>query len=1072
MKKRIILIILLFAIFYIQIKAQNNAVYPKISDKISSNNEKLNLNTGAVSFSVPIWDAEQYGLHIPVSVSYNSNGIKANQPESLLGSWSLNIGGSVSVEQRGLYDRKNSGDSKLGSGFYYSGNLVNTLPLNLEFVLNSVHKNNDKFSDTEPDIFYYNFPGASGKFLFNNNGELVNLTDKSINISYNDKQTGIITDDEITIINNNGIKYYFECTGYTLDAEDEENVKSSPFFSLYKVEDLNTDNFIEITFRSDTVFNSGYLYKAKYVDDCESSTIYTSNHTSHYYIHQTLVEKIETNTSITEFTYPAQNDNLIITVSLKTDNEFKPYLRYRFRKKYFGNINNLEKIIIEYNTNYNSDNSDSIWESKDKGYKFEYRGGSGGIDFWGYDNGKNNDIDSPESYTSSAVYVKQLKKITFPKGNSLNYEFELNRFSGFDYPSGAGLRVSRITEKDEHNKVTSVTDYDYTEGKLTTPPIYSTSYVYTAHSGDNSVHFGHLTTTTSSPFMLGESYVNYSEVTEYIGGKDNNTGYGKNGKIKYTFNNENSKVFDNYTEVNDIKELFGDIGVFNYPTGYNVYKIAADIPDSRGVYASFEYNFPYKLYVDKADINGLLKEKQVFDNLDKKISETEYQYNITDKTACTGLKVFDYLPVTNCYFINVDNETFYHGITFYKLYEYKIKLNKVTERIFDKNDETKINESSTSYNYSEDSNGDLIIESPVKEETRLSNGDSVSINYYYPHNYSGQSSVLNAMSARNIKTKLIKTETFKNNELISGQNTVYRFKQVGNKQVIVPDYSQISEEGEYKTVNWFDKYDNKLRLLESHGIDSIHNSVIYNTLGAPIATVVNAGSDEIFYTNFEENGNSSLFARTGKKSFNGNFEFTLPDKPGTYNLSYWKYVNQAWKYTETEISNPGNGSSYTITDEGFIDDVSVLPTDALMTSKTSVPGIGVTSVTDANGISVFSEYDKFNRLSKIYNQDKNIIKKYEYNEANLDDLFLILTYSTEVIDGTLFLRVNTTVSGGSGAYSYSWNVEHHNKYPIVPGHDDFLKFPIQANVLYNITCTVTDASGNNITKSLNVNIKE
>ncbi len=1082
MKKNIILIILLSAVFCVQTKAQDGTVFPEISDKIRSNNEKLNLNTGAVNLSVPIWDAEQYGLHIPVSVSFNGNGIKANDTKKLLGTWSLNVGGSISVEQRGLYDREDEGDALLGSGFYYSGNLVDDIPLSLQFALNSVHKRNDKYSDTEPDIFYYNFPGASGKFVYNNSGELINLTDKSLKIFYDKKENGI-TDDEIYITGNNGIKYYFKCTGYT---EDSEGVKSSPVFSLYKTEDLNSDNFIEIRFQeSETVFDANYSYKAKYIDNCESSVTFYSDETSHYQIHQTCVKTIETTTEKLDFILHEADSNwdgeLNIMISLKKDNTFKPYMRYRFIKSNFFGKNALSRIVAEYNINFNSDSSEIIWKSKDEGYKFQYQGGMGGVDFWGYNNGKTNDINSIETYEPSKGGIMQLNKIIFPKGNSTEYEFELNKFSPefeFPYSAGAGLRVRKITEKDEHEKIVSVTEYGYADddfgsfsGKLTTPPVYNISYTATVKMSDNSVHYGNLTTISSSPFMLGASYVNYSGVIEYIGGKGK-TGNGVNGRIEYTFKNESSTIFNNYSEEPDIKELFGDNGVFINPTGYNVYKKAADIEGFSGMYVSFEYKFPYKLYVDKADINGLLEKKTVFNNLNKKISETEYLYDITENPICTGFRVFDYLPVFDCYFINADNETYYHGITFYKLFEHKIKLNKITSRIFDKDDETKVNETYTTFDYSEDAGGNLIIDLPVKEETVQSNGDTVSILNYYPHNYTEQSTITNLMKSRHIKTELIKTETYKNNELLAGQNTVYRLKPAGTGQIIVPDYLQTFEDGNYITVKWFDKYTDKGNLIESHGIDGIPGSVILGyDENLTKASVVNAHYNDVFYTSFEEDTGEHIIegdACTGNKSYDGAFHLDAPAHNQTYILSYLKKNTTGWEYVEREL--PYNPDGYTV-DDGQIDELRLYPINAYMTTKTYDASYKLTSETDANGISSYYEYDNFGRLIKIYDQDRKLIKQNQYHTADLSKLFLNpLTYTTEVVNGKTTVTVKAFVIGGSSPYSYNWDINPPS--PVFPHNFDYVKFLTQPNVTYTVTCTVTDANNDSVSKTISFKIQE
>ena len=76
-----------------------------------------------------------------------------------------------------------------------------------------------------------------------------------------------------------------------------------------------------------------------------------------------------------------------------------------------------------------------------------------------------------------------------------------------------------------------------------------------------------------------------------------------------------------------------------------------------------------------------------------------------------------------------------------------------------------------------------------------------------------------------------------------------------------------------------------------------------------------------------------------------------------------------------------NASTLTISGSGNIDELRLYPKDALMTTYTYNPLIGMTSQCDANNRITYYEYDVFNRLALVRDQDNNILKKICYNYA-------------------------------------------------------------------------------------------
>ena len=89
------------------------------------------------------------------------------------------------------------------------------------------------------------------------------------------------------------------------------------------------------------------------------------------------------------------------------------------------------------------------------------------------------------------------------------------------------------------------------------------------------------------------------------------------------------------------------------------------------------------------------------------------------------------------------------------------------------------------------------------------------------------------------------------------------------------------------------------------------------------------------------------------------------------------------RVTQGSIANPTG--SVTIDAPGqriAVDDVRLSPVGALMTTYTHAPGIGLTSTSDANNRPVYYEYDGLNRLWVMRDQDRNIVKHYQYHYKN------------------------------------------------------------------------------------------
>ena len=230
--------------------------------------------------------------------------------------------------------------------------------------------------------------------------------------------------------------------------------------------------------------------------------------------------------------------------------------------------------------------------------------------------------------------------------------------------------------------------------------------------------------------------------------------------------------------------------------------------------------------------------------------------------------------------------------------------------------------------------------------------------------------------------------------------------------------SATTVDSRYKPQVFFDSYDADGNVLQQHKTNDENHSYIwgYNNV-MPIAEAINASQTDIAHTSFEADGTASFNAfsgsitpvitdatntnmpPTGNKYYNLTPSYTL-SKPVTsgkvYIISYWsknlttpytvtggtgtyktgRTLNNLWKYFEHKIT--ASSTTLTITGTGAIDEVRIYPDGAQMTTYTYEPLIGITSQCDINNRIIYYEYDGFNRLKLIRDQDKNILKRLDY----------------------------------------------------------------------------------------------
>ena len=141
---------------------------------------------------------------------------------------------------------------------------------------------------------------------------------------------------------------------------------------------------------------------------------------------------------------------------------------------------------------------------------------------------------------------------------------------------------------------------------------------------------------------------------------------------------------------------------------------------------------------------------------------------------------------------------------------------------------------------------------------------------------------------------------------------------------------------------------------------------------------------EVFHTSFEEGdeGIETATAKTGSRVLSGMYSINLRNFiPGSYLLSYWESSDNgaSWQRVQQMLEVTEASTSYELSAAGkIIDELRIQPIGSEMTTYTHLPGIGMTSQTDPNGHTVYYEYDALGRLSAIRDNERRLLKSYQY----------------------------------------------------------------------------------------------
>ncbi len=435
----------------------------------------VSLHTGTPNISIPIVNITEQEINIPVSLNYHASGIKVNEIASRVGlGWTLNAGGMITRSVRGIADDD-------PQGFINTTNTVSNY-----FTLSSSEKNllfqnaTEGHQDYESDVYYFNYPGASGKFFFDQNGGVYSHPKNDLIINYTKDNSNKIVGWEITT--EKGLIYTFGTISGTSDtvletkqsrirAQNQNLPLAINFYTsgwyLTQIKD-HKGNSIRFNYAKGTneIEYWNILEQKKYIQaslngDCTTPGVSITFSEDRYF--PAYLISIVTPKGSIHFDYAIsrvdlKNDKALSKIELKdTNNHIVD--RYLFEYGYFttsawehfGNYGDLDqrtkklylqKIKQQKGNTINQEHEFTYYQEHPFPERFSFD-----RDFWDYSNGVDNQYLYPEfAYTTNAgpVHVDGgdrtvdeshaqtllLKEIEYPTKGKTEFVYESNTVSG------------------------------------------------------------------------------------------------------------------------------------------------------------------------------------------------------------------------------------------------------------------------------------------------------------------------------------------------------------------------------------------------------------------------------------------------------------------------------------------------------------------------------------------------------------------------------------------------------------------------------------------------------------------
>ncbi|MDL2142545.1 DUF5977 domain-containing protein [Flavobacterium tructae] len=481
MKSKFLILCLLNCVWLVSQNAKDNffPVTPEANSLIKYVDVPVNYSTGVTNYSIPVHTIKLKNLTIPITLSYQSSGLKPSEIAGNTGlGWELNAGGKITQNVVGqndidvpgpanpVWNLPNNRDFKLplpshssvpGSGPYSPIQLDSIQGAGTDYTL--FHDIDEYNVETQPDIFYYSIPNKSGKFFFGSNFEAKQIPFGKEKILFN------TSTNNFEIIDTDGVRYIYNTRAENLNFVNNmcfafpalSGSSRSNSYTYYLVQIVTPNNetvdFIYDTVKYNLENDKDYTRYYHWIFGAgEKITSYYSEITTKVLTKIKVNQDYEINFLYNKYrkdikgkaqaTAPKTLDK--ITVNYKNETE-----TYQFDYGYFGTAENqynpdlFESIISNENTTYRL-KLRSFQKTGENPYIFSYHNelaldrNSPCLDHWGYFSGNCsrytmntlfNDVGGSKAPSLAYTQTNILKNIVLPTKGEVDFIYELNTCS-------------------------------------------------------------------------------------------------------------------------------------------------------------------------------------------------------------------------------------------------------------------------------------------------------------------------------------------------------------------------------------------------------------------------------------------------------------------------------------------------------------------------------------------------------------------------------------------------------------------------------------------------------------------